>query len=375
MKSGVAVVFLVLAQAVGLGCGGGKGNDQGSGGQTGIGGTIGTGQGGTSGQGGGTPYGWVDRSGAFYTVNAIWGDRRDSLWAVTMGGQLLFYDGASWQFVFGGAMPALYAVWGLPGQSDIYFAGDGQQFYLLRGTGVFDLSLGAASDNRALFALRSDQVWIGFDTVVGGLARYDLSGTTPASTTQGPSDLSGVRAIWGPSADDVWVVDGTGQLIHWVGGAWTRVTTIQNPRLYAIHGTSNHDIWAAGPYAVLHWDGSLWTEIDQGANAGFFAVWAAGANDAWLVGDGGWIAHATPTTFQGTPSGTTVPLYTVWGTSPTDIWVGGQDGTLLHYEPTNGGGGQPDGGRGCKEAGEACGPGECCTPYNCRRIADVTLCG
>jgi len=78
VKGGAVVVFLMLAQVVAVGCGGSKGNDgQGSGGQTGIGGSISTGQGGAGGQGGGgTPYGWVDRSGAFYTVNAIWGDSR-----------------------------------------------------------------------------------------------------------------------------------------------------------------------------------------------------------------------------------------------------------------------------------------------------------
>jgi hypothetical protein len=392
VKGGTVGVLLVLAQVagLGLGCGSGKGNNgQGSAGQTGAGGQsagtaglTGTGGGGNmSGAGGaggqgaaGGSYGWVSYPGAGYTVNAIWGDRASSLWAVTSGGQLLFFDGATWQFVFGGAMPALYTIWGLPGQTDIYFGGLGSQLYLVRGTDVFDLGPIAASENRAVWAARSDQVWVGSQSTGGGLSRYDLTVSTPSPTSQGPSDLQGVRAIWGPTADEIWVIDGAGELVHWVNQTWTRVTTIQNPRLFAIHGTSSRDIWAVGPYALLHWDGSVWAAIDQAQNAGFFAVWAAAPSDAWVVGDGGWTAHVTPTSFQGVASGTTVPLYSVWGTSPTDIWVGGQDGVLLHYEPTTGGG-QPDAGRGCKEAGEACGPGECCLPYNCRRIANVTLCG
>jgi hypothetical protein len=225
-----------------------------------------------------------------------------------------------------------------------------------------------------VWALRPDQVWLGFDVSIGGLARYDLTGTTPSSDIEGPSDLAGVRAIWGPAADEVWVVDSAGELIHWVNQTWTRVSsTIQDPRLTAIHGTGRNDVWAVGPYALLHWDGSFWTEVDQGANAGFVAVWAAGPSNAWVVSDIGWIAHVTPTSLQGTPSGTSVSLNAVWGTSPTDIWVGGENGLLLHYEPTTGGG--PDAGAGCKARNEECSAGECCSPYSCRRILDVGVCG
>src|SRR6185503_26534 len=126
-------------------------------------------------------------------------------------------------------------------------------------------------------------------------------------------------------------------------------------------------------YGMFHFDGSQWTEIDQAQNAGLGAVWAAGAAHAWAVSDIGWIVHVTPTTFEGVPSGTTLPLNAVWGTSATDIWVGGQDGTLLHYEPVTGGG-QPDAGGACKERFDTCGPGECCFPYNCRRLLDVATC-
>jgi hypothetical protein len=322
----------------------------------------------------GMPYGFVRKPANAYTINAIWGERADSVWAVTMGGQLLWYDGLSWQFVFGGAMPALYSIWGLPGETDIYFVGLGSQFYHLRGADVFDLGDMVPSDNRAVWAARADQVWVGGQAIGNTLGIFDLTGG-PVPTVRGPDILYGVRAIWGPSADDVWIIDGEGGLLHGVNDTWTQVTSIAaDPRLTGIHGTSSRDVWAVGPYGLYHWDGTSWTAEPQGENAGLFAVWAASPGEAWVVGDGGWIVHVTDTAFQGVPSGTTDPLYAVWGTSRTDVWVGGLDGVLLHYEPITGGG-TPDAGRGCKEQGEECGPGECCAPYNCRRIADFTLCG
>ncbi len=364
-KGGAVGILVVLAQVAGPGCGSST-SATGGAGQTGTGGQSSTGQGGGSGTGSlPSGYGWVSYPGAGYTVNAIWGDRSVSLWAVTMGGQLLLWDGVQWTFEFGGQMPALYSVWGLPGQTDIYFVGDGQQFYHLRGSTITDVGVGS-SDNRAVWAARGDQVWLGMNVAVGGLSMSDVTTTLRSSTIEGPSDLAGVRAIWGATADDIWVIDNAGDLIHGVAGTWTRMSPIQDPRLTAVHGVSARDVWAVGPYALLHWNGGTWTEIDSGYNAGFVAVWASGPNEAWVAGDGGWIAHATLTTLQGTPSGTTRDLYTVWGTSRTDVWVGGLDGLLLHYEPTPGGG-QPDAGQGCKARDEECGPGECCAPYNCRR--------
>ena len=378
-KSGLVGVVLLIAQ-LGAGCGSGKGNEPGTGGQigSGTGGSGGSATGGSGGAGAGTgtggSYGWVSYPGAGYTVNAIWGDRADALWAVTSGGQLLSYDGAAWQFVFGGGTPTLNSIWGLPGQTDIFFVGTGSQFYLLQGANVFDLGSLATSDNRAVWAAGADRVWVGSSAAGLGLRRFDLTVASPSGVSDGPSDLQGVNAIWGPSADEIWLIDSTGGLVHLLNQTWTHDTSISNPGFTGINGTGSQDVWAVGPYGLFHWNGTEWSEIAQGHNAGLFGVWAAGPSEAWAVGDGGEIVHVTLTTFQGSASGTTAPLYSVWGTSSTDVWVGGQDGVLLHYESTTGGS-TPDAGLGCKAAGEACGPGDCCAPYNCRIIAGITLCG
>src|SRR6185436_21023569 len=97
-KGGAACLLVVLACVGGLACG--KRMDaqpSGGAGQTGSGG-----RGGSAGTGTAGSYGFVPHSAAAYTVNAIWGDRATSLWAVTQGGQLLLWDGVTWEFVFGG---------------------------------------------------------------------------------------------------------------------------------------------------------------------------------------------------------------------------------------------------------------------------------
>lgn len=370
-KVGLVGVALLIAQ-LGAGCGGSNGNGTGNGGQ----GASGLGGVGGSGTGTGGSYGWVDRSPtAAYTVNAIWGDRSNALWAVTQGGQLLQWDGATWEFVFGGLLPPFFSIWGLPGQTDIYFVGRDAEFYQIHGQDVFDLSdLYVGSDHTAVWAARGDQVWIGSEgSGGGGLRRFDLTLANPTYVSEGPSDLPGVLRIWGANADDVWVIDGDGALAHRVNQAWTRVTSFPIPdRLTGIHGRSSNDIWAVGPHGLWHWNGAEWSEVYEGQEAGLTAVWAAGPNEAWVVSDIGWTVHVTLTSFKGVPSGTTMRLNAVWGTSPTDIWIGGDTGLMLHYEPSTGS--TPDPGP-CKARYDECGPGECCAPYNCRVLAGFAMCG
>ena len=249
----------------------------------------------------GGSYGWVSYPGAGYTINAIWGDRADALWAVTSGGQLLSYDGAAWQFVFGGGTPTLNSIWGLPGQTAIFFVGAGSQFYLLQGANVYDLGSLATSDNRAVWAAGADRVWVGSSAAGLGLRRFDLTVASPSGVSDGPSDLQGVNAIWGPSADEIWLIDSTGGLVHLLNQTWTHDTSISNPGFTGINGTGSQDVWAVGPYGLFHWNGTAWSEINQGHNAGLFGVWAAGPSEAWAVGDGGKIVHVTTTTFQNVP--------------------------------------------------------------------------
>jgi hypothetical protein len=295
---------------------------------------------------------------------SMWGDLPDSMWAVDTGGRLLAYGGVSWQFVWGGALPALNSVFGLAGQSTLFFVGASSQYYQVQGLNVSDLSQGDGVENLAVWAAGADQVWIGSNGFGRPIAAY--SGSSWKS--YGPADLGSVQAIWGPAANDAWAVDNAGMIIHWNGTDWTKASSSATSSLTSIHGSGSTDVWTVGPRTMLHWDGTRWSEIADGRDAGLIAVWAAGANDVWAVGGNGRILHGGVSGFQSVPSGTSLFLYTIWGSSPTDIWTGGEDGVLIHYQPTNGTP-PPDAGPACKQQGEACGIGDCCYPFNCTRLA------
>ncbi len=335
------------------------------GGGGGTGGSLSGGGAGGGAGGSGGAYGWVVQDpGSGYSIMSMWGDLPDSMWAVDIGGRLLAYGGVSWQFVWGGALPALNSVFGLAGQSTLFFVGATSQYYQVQGLNVSDLSQGDGVENLAVWAASADQVWIGSNGFGRPIAAYGGS----SWKSYGPADLGSVQAIWGPAANDAWAVDNAGMILHWNGTDWTKASSSATSSLTSIHGSGSTDVWTVGPRTMLHWDGTRWSEIADGRDAGLIAVWAAGANDVWAVGGNGRILHGGVSGFQSVPSGTSLFLYTIWGSSPTDIWTGGEDGVLIHYQPTNGAP-PPDAGPGCKQQGEACGIGDCCYPFNCTRLA------
>ena len=151
-----------------------------------------------------------------------------------------------------------------------------------------------------------------------------------------------LRAIWGPSASDIWAVGDTGTFLHYNGMVWTAPTRTggaTNNDLYAVHGASSRDLWAVGSNGTLiHYDGQNWTaHADSGVRAPtqtLRGVFAAAANDVWAVGTQGTILHYDGqgwSTAAGSATLTTGIMYGIWGSAANDIWAVGSSGVILHY--------------------------------------------
>ncbi len=111
--------------------------------------------------------------------------------------------------------------------------------------------------------------------------------------------------------------------------------------LRAIWGSSPTDIWVVGEAPVaLHWDGQAWNEMPFGVSRPgmLFGVWASGPQDVFAVGDGGAVLHFD----GGSWSRMTVPtdrqLVAVAGRSANDVYALAQSSNdreapqLLHYD-------------------------------------------
>lgn len=139
-----------------------------------------------------------------------------------------------------------------------------------------------------------------------------------ADTLDYPSSSSfRLSALWGSSANDIYVVGrngGQGLMQHFNGVEWTIVNlhsaqggNIQGPiDLHDIYGFSSDDIWAVGEKIVynqnppptlmdssliIHYDGNQWQEVKTKKGRLLQSVWGSSANDIWFAGLNGTVFH------------------------------------------------------------------------------------
>jgi hypothetical protein len=101
-----------------------------------------------------------------------------------------------------------------------------------------------------------------------------LTGTT---TTLDVSDAH-FNAIWGAGDNDVFAV-GTGEIRHYDGTSWTKMTVPTTASLTGIWGRASDDVFAVGIGAtVLHYHAGIWKVFAPGSQVDFTSV--SGSGDA-----------------------------------------------------------------------------------------------
>ena len=263
------------------------------------------------------------------------------VWAVTGGGELLFYDGTSWSPRASGISEPLYAI----------------------------------------DAIDNDHIWA--VTYNGAILYYDgHSWEDQGSGTDVP--LSSVSAL---DSTHVWACGGYGQILFYDGFSWESQTIDNYVSFESIYALDASHVWAvggglgpkAGKATSYFFDGSAWSEINTGAEHTLFDVYAMDAQhvlavgsrgeiqffdglswngmipqtdgilygikglgyEAFAVGEGGAILYSDLTGWDKMETDVTTPLRSVSGLDPQNVWAVGDDGVILFggmtkppFEPT-----------------------------------------
>ncbi len=200
-----------------------------------------------------------------------------------------------------------------------------------------DAVIAATGEPAAVHALADGEVWLGLDR---GAARY-LRGDgrrfrpvpdPPGETRHGP--VQPPRAVWAAAANDVWMVDWDGTMLHFDGEQarpW-RNPLGGDPRregALALSGSGPSDVWAVGEAGqILHFDGAAWRAVESPVRTTLRAVWAAGPGEAWAVGDDGTVLRGRAGRWVRLASGTRGGLHAIAGFGG-DVFVVGEAGTVL----------------------------------------------
>lgn len=279
-------------------------------------------------------------------LRGVWGDGQGVVWAISIEGALLRWDGTTWK-LYKQLTPegGLLAIWG-SGPTDLWIAADGG---ILHGTGATSAAL--------VFA--------------------------PVTLPGDPTYV--IKSIWGTGPNDIWAVGGyenfdglpitKGRALHYAGpgadggGAWTLDADLssRDVSLRGVWGSAGSGVWVQGATATA--DGfqsystvlrrpngaSTWTaeSLAPDPSVGYHpqpqdfnaftmssdtSVWLAGFNGAFIPAyfhgskAGGGDAGFTWTTTKGTYFDR--PIIAMWGTAPNDTWAAGQDGIVTHWNGT-----------------------------------------
>ena len=193
----------------------------------------------------------------------ISGTSSDDVWALTSGGDVIHFDGASWQVM---DVPEIY--------SRLY--------------------------PQAIHAASPDDVWIaGYGgnargEYIGYIQHWNGASWVRISTPFDNQDPSRFLDVDGSGSNDIWVSGGDAEdiLLHWDGNAWTRAPG-PGSSVARVLAMEPDNAWAVTNMSdvVYYWNGDLWSEggvLDFPGSAVTISLRdlaKAGTCDAWIVGD------------------------------------------------------------------------------------------
>jgi hypothetical protein len=169
-------------------------------------------------------------------------------------------------------------------------------------------------------------------------------GSCGSPWTLSPALNTGITAVWGSSATDVYAVSSSGNIYHSSTGisGFTVITTLGGNAFRSIWGSGPNDIYVVGASgsggSIYHNTGGpsgTWspaTTTDQ-----LSAVWGSGPGDIFVAG--GTNLYHSPgggAAFTPQPVPASFVASVLWGSGPGDVYAAGDLNGLAHYTTANG---------------------------------------
>ena len=263
-------------------------------------------------------------------LGAVWGTSAENVYAVGGSGAILHYDGTTWSLSYTESEGAtLYSIWG-SSASDIFVGSDNG---ILHWNGSEWSSMALPQETRVLgiWGLSSNDVYA--TDATNRLLKYNGSSWSIFE------DFSGtiLRTVWGTSASNIYTggyaTFSDDHMFHYEGSGWSVEEDVTSG-LYAIWGSSARDVYAAGTAGyMVHYDGSTWRDMSR-HYVSYTQMDGTASNDVYAVGEYGLIEHYDGADWN-IENGTNIwTLNDVFGLTGTNIYAVGSAGTVLQYDGT-----------------------------------------
>lgn len=274
-------------------------------------------------------------------LNALTGTGPDDVYVANWSGQLFHFDGTSWKTIdvtFSDTTSHVgYHLWAsedhelyVPNDGDLYRVFDGQaEAVPLAGNSGINAVWGSSASN--VYAVGWDHTIYHFDGDMWDLV--DVSGLFPDGGSS--SFIDDFFAVWGSSGSDVFAAT-DGAIVHFDGSKWAR--TDLGFWVREIWGSGENDVYAVGDNATIgHFDGSTWTttELPDADGRSLGDVWGSGPNDIYVVQSrGNKYFHFDGMAWSTFEVDAFNQLTAVWGSYTNDVYLIGTSGAILHSDGT-----------------------------------------
>lgn len=232
-----------------------------------------------------TPVGVLtDSTGMVEDVNDLQGIGDGTLWAASVQGRVLRYDGTWWGLQQTPTHSDLHAIFETPG-GEVYAAGEDGTLLHKQGLiwtvvsvppGLADAHWWSLTGTLSTLFLAGNR----------GVYAYDGDAWTPINP--GPDAPQGsIKDLWSDGFDTLWMVGESGRVRRWVDSAVT-VFDVPGDDLLAVHGSHGSDVWFVGARGrVAHFDGETIFDFIPRVRDDLHDVHSVDPVTAWIVGDHG----------------------------------------------------------------------------------------
>jgi len=180
--------------------------------------------------------------------------------AVGTNGTILKYDGTSWTKMTSPVGVALTAVH-MIGAGSAYAVGAAGTVLKLTGTTWTKLTI-TGLPTEALYAVdvvpatAGDAVFVAGDKTTIARIVNDSTAVPPPQLPASVDPVTPVRAMWGTSANDLFIAGGNGTVMHWNGVLLTAQDTPTNRTIYGLMGSNNRIVGVTRGGSVIAFNGT-----------------------------------------------------------------------------------------------------------------------
>jgi hypothetical protein len=164
----------------------------------------------------------------------VWAADANNVWTVGDFGNIVKWNGSSWQFQPSGTTEWLYDVWGLD-VNNVWAVGSGGTIIKWNGSSWQTQDRGTTGLLLSVWGLDANNVW----AVGSNGAIFKWNGSSWQAQTSGTTET--LWGIWGLDASNVWTVGDNGVILKWNGSSWQAQTDDPGERQHLAGTNQRHD--------------------------------------------------------------------------------------------------------------------------------------